>query len=128
MFFFSFLTSQNNHSELRWGNRLEQLCEDMVKFRTCIVNYAPLYAVMEFVVEYFRWAGIFSPSENQISIARELYARLGYGWDRFEDFLFHHHIPAIQAFHVEAGTGSKYITSELNCHCQTTLKLTSSGS
>ena len=42
----------------RWGEELFRRCEGMVKQRTCHTNYAPLWSVLEFQYNSFRYSGL----------------------------------------------------------------------
>ena len=65
----------------------------LVKPRTCLTNYAPVYSAMEYIY------GIFKP----------VYEHLGYDWEDFLTFARTEHCEQMQILHVETDDAKSYV-------------------
>ena len=69
------------------------ICTGLVKERTCLTNYAPVYCALEYMY------GIFQP----------VYKHLGYDWDDFLNFARTDHCEQMQFPHVETDDAKSYV-------------------
>ena len=72
---------------------LYENCTGLVKQRTCLTNYAPVYAVMEYMY------GVFKP----------VYEHLGISWEDFQTFSKTVHAEQMQILHVETDHAESYV-------------------
>ena len=78
---------------VRWCAELYAICTGLVKERTCLTNYAPVYCALEYMY------GIFQP----------VYEHLGYDWDNFLNFARTDHCEQMQFLHVETDDAKSYV-------------------
>ena len=76
-----------------WASVLYENCSGLVKQRTVLTNYAPVYAVMEYMY------GVFKP----------VYDHLGYSWEDFQEFARTVHAEQMQILHVETDHAESYV-------------------
>ena len=77
----------------RWAITLYENCTGLVKDRTVLTNYAPVYAAMEYIF------GVFRP----------VFEQLGVSWEDFENFARTTHAEQMQVLHVETDHAESYV-------------------